>query len=661
MNEADGYWYDFEACDLGSGPQLYAIMRALPLHQGVMRWTGSTWEPLGGGFQLGSNIRYKLLGHDDGSGRQLYVAGGFSSASGVQVSNIARWNGAVWSPVGAGLNGAVNDLAEYDDGTGLALYAAGSFTFSGTTAVNGIAKWDGKSWHAVGGGLSGGFVNAQCLAVFDDGNGARLYVASGFSGAGDVAANKCASWDGSGWRAESIPTQPAVTWNANTIWDLEVFDSGTGPALYAGFNGVGSNAGGLIRRDGQNSWTQVGSFSGSVRRLQRIVLGGTPMLCMGHHSTLYSGFVDTPDAGRLDTNGIVAWDGQNWSNFGRGMNGAAVRASAFCDDGTGPVLYLGGDFRSVDNLAVNRIARWRDGAWSPLGSGTNGTVRAIIDFNDGNGPGVVVGGDFTTAGGLTRNRIALWRNGGWHALGSGFSSGTVHALAVFQGELYAAGSISGRVARFAGGSWQVVGGGTNNVVRSLLTMDPGDGPRLYAGGDFSIAGGASAARVAWWDGATWTGVPGIVQGNVFALAAHDHGSGLALVAGGNFVTDGAAAPAARGLAVLSSGIWRAIGGSVNGSVNAITAVCTPSGTALYIGGSFDNVASVPAANIARWNGSVWSSVGTGTTGALPWGFSQNTVESIGVMGGAMGSSVIVTGYFPSTPGGDSFVARIGCE
>lgn len=656
----DGYWYDFEAFDAGDGAKLYAVMRALPFHQGVMRWTGDAWEPVGAPFQLGSGTQFKLLGYDDGGGRQLYVGGSMQAAAGVSVGNIARWNGVVWSAVGVGFDGSVRDLAEFDDGSGPALYAVGSFTFSGSVAVSGIAKWDGSAWQPVGGGLaSSSQIQAHALAVFDDGDGARLYVAGNFSSAGGVPANKCASWDGKNWRAENLPTTPIGS--VNTVRDLEVFDSGSGAALYVGFQSVGSSGGGLLRRSGQNAWSSVASFSGFVNTLQRVTIGGSPALCMGHFGALYSGYVDPPNGGRVDTNSIVAWDGVNWTNFGDGMSGAPVNAVITVDDGSGPSVILGGNFRSVGDTAVDKIARWRDGEWSSFGSGMNGEVHALVGFDDGAGAGVVAAGDFTSAGGLTRNRVALWRNGQWQALGAGFSSGSVHALAVFNGELYAAGSISGRIARFTGGSWQIVGGGTNGTVRSLVVLDVGDGPRLYAGGEFSVAGSTSASRVAWWDGTSWTGVPGIASGNVFSLGSYDSGSGPALVAGGNFSTGGSSP--IRSLALLSSSGWAAIGGGMpSGSqVNAVVSVRAPDGPLLYIGGSFTSVASVSAANIARWNGAAWSPVSTGTSGAIEFGISQNTVCALGVMAGASGPSVVVAGSFPSSPGGDSFVARIGCD
>src|SRR5207247_10867391 len=114
----------------------------------------------------------------------------------------------------------------------------------------------------------------------------------------------------------------------------------------------------------------------------------------------------------------------------------------------------------------------------------------------------------------------------------------IHALAIFRGELYAAGeflSAEGvpayRVARFDGTHWHDVGGGT----------EPGDGSgqptvaalavladRLYAAGTFRNRGGSAARTLAVWDGTTWHDVPNVpqdayvrdvaVEGNLLQLA-----------------------------------------------------------------------------------------------------------------------------------------------
>src|SRR5262245_10982640 len=79
------------------------------------------WKPTYGGLPgLDGSVHASLV-FDDGSGPALYAAGSFTSAQGVLVENIARWNGQEWQPVGYGFDDAVDALAVFDDGTGPAL------------------------------------------------------------------------------------------------------------------------------------------------------------------------------------------------------------------------------------------------------------------------------------------------------------------------------------------------------------------------------------------------------------------------------------------------------------------------------------------------------------------------------------------------------------
>src|SRR6185436_6679524 len=108
---------------------------------------------------------------------------------------------------------------------------------------------------------------------------------------------------------------------------------------------------------------------------------------------------------------IAKWDGTSWSPLGSGMNGS-VWALVEHDDGTGPALYAGGDFTTAGGVAANRIARWNGASWSALGSGVAGTttpsVRALVVHDDGSGPALYAGGSFTQAGAVIVNRVAKW-------------------------------------------------------------------------------------------------------------------------------------------------------------------------------------------------------------------------------------------------------------
>jgi hypothetical protein len=163
----------------------------------------------------------------------------------MMVNRVARWDGTAWSalstPSGTGVNGSVSALAVFDDGSGPALYAGGLFTTAGGMTVNHIARWDGSDWSALSGPSGTGVddvVNA--LGVADDGSGPALYVGGYFATAGGVTVNGIARWDGTAWSGLGGPFATGVD---DMVFALDDFDDGSGPALYAG--GDFTTAGGL--------------------------------------------------------------------------------------------------------------------------------------------------------------------------------------------------------------------------------------------------------------------------------------------------------------------------------------------------------------------------------------------------------------------------------
>jgi len=201
---------------------------------GIGKWNGSGWSSLGEGMSSRVNA---LTVFDNGNGPALYAGGWFTNAGGVVAHRIARWNGTQWSPLGSGMNTAVDALVVFDDGSGggPALYAGGSFTTAGGVDVQHVAKWDGIAWHALGSGTNGA---VTALTVFDDGSGPALIVGGTFTTAGGVAANRIARWDGNTWHALEIGLDSWVS-------DFAVVqgEPGSGSSLYVG--GAFGTAGGL--------------------------------------------------------------------------------------------------------------------------------------------------------------------------------------------------------------------------------------------------------------------------------------------------------------------------------------------------------------------------------------------------------------------------------
>ncbi|MFO0277311.1 MAG: WD40 repeat domain-containing protein, partial [Planctomycetota bacterium] len=169
----------------------------------IARWNGEAWSSLCNGIDqplpFGGNVQaLAVLPNGD-----LIAAGGFPGASGVAASNIARWNGATWSPLGTGCNSPVRCLAVAPNGD---LFATGSFTLAGGVACAGIARWNGTAWSALGSGL--GLFGGQALAALPNGD---IVVGGSFLTAGGGTVNRVARWNGSVWTALGTGLSGVVT------------------------------------------------------------------------------------------------------------------------------------------------------------------------------------------------------------------------------------------------------------------------------------------------------------------------------------------------------------------------------------------------------------------------------------------------------------------
>ncbi len=262
-------------------------------------------------------------------------------------------------------------------------------------------------------------------------------------------------------------------------------------------------------------------------------------------------------------------------------------------------------------------------AWSGVGGGVAGRVRALLAMEAPVGGALIAAGKFEAAGGTPARNIARWDGGSWAALGGGVGA-EAHSLAIFDDgsgkKLYVGGEfqlVSGRpisyIARWDGVSWSGVGGGTNDFVLALAVYDDGlgGGAALYAGGCFPHAGGSTLAnRIARWDGSAWSALGTGMNGFVRGLAVYRAPGGVEeLIAGGQFTAAGGA-PANR-VARWDGARWAALGEGLDNAVYALAVYDDGSGEKLYAGGFFLNAGGAPAQRIARWDGARWEGVGGG--------------------------------------------------
>jgi hypothetical protein len=131
---------------------------------------------------------------------ELYAGGAFLSSAGIPCNGIAKWNGSNWIPVGSGIGGTqakVYVLYVYKD----MLWAGGNFKTMNNVVVNGICYYDGSKWYPVGAGVSGTYSLPETHGevvdmVSYDGN---LYVCGSFTIMDNKICNKLARWNGFNW------------------------------------------------------------------------------------------------------------------------------------------------------------------------------------------------------------------------------------------------------------------------------------------------------------------------------------------------------------------------------------------------------------------------------------------------------------------------------
>ena len=103
----------------------------------VVRWDGEAWAPLLTVATEGDDAR--ILALAVGPDGALYAGGSFAAAGGVAASHVARWDGAVWHPLGSGTDGPVTALA-FDAQGRLAI--GGSFATAGGVASPFLTRYD---------------------------------------------------------------------------------------------------------------------------------------------------------------------------------------------------------------------------------------------------------------------------------------------------------------------------------------------------------------------------------------------------------------------------------------------------------------------------------------------------------------------------------------
>jgi len=409
------------------------IMNAVAIHDGelyvggsmtepsnafnsIARWNGTSWVGIGsGGTGIGVlggtsiSERVKSLASIGGT---LYVGGNYTMAGGQGARNLSKYASGTWTPFsGTGLDGPVNAVAI----SGNDVYVGGNFGSAGTATAGKIAKWNNLTgtWSALGSGIVGDNSSIQAIAVV----GTKVYVGGTFTSIGGVSANNVAVWNGTTWSA--MGTGANATVRVIVARGDEVYIGGD-------FGTAGGQTANRVARWNGTAWNGLGST----------ILPTSVVSMAFKGNDLY---VTTPTTTVANPAYFSKFDGTTWTALGGDLGDRGVSSVAVIGDD----IYVSGGFTTINGVTVNRIAKYNNGTWTPLGNGLPspggsgiGGTRLITLGNE-----LISIGDFTLATGGPANRIARWNGTAWTGFGTG-SDVTPNAAAAGNGDLFVGGAFS---------------------------------------------------------------------------------------------------------------------------------------------------------------------------------------------------------------------------
>ncbi len=601
----------------------------------------------------------------DGNDR-LYVGGQFGSAGGVQATRIFYVQQGIVHPLfDSGTLVQGTNLAVLDIGLGSGgILAAGNFTTAGgqTGGTCCVASWNPgtESWSMfpeIEAGLSMSTIS-NIVGV-----GSQIYIGGGWIRPGEPVENQpsqVAVGGPGGWgfldndprgTVVKVASTGSGVFVASPRFDVDLGDGsiGSGPNLgeWAGnwlplgdnqlplpsdlgtfqtgklFITLGNNsrfnttandtlvaAGSALWNPTTSAFEPLGQGVGHVNQSTNEARGTVRAIVEYDGRVVVGGFLNFAGI-RSECCGLFARDPvddtQTWDTLGD-FNGDVWALQEF-----GGALWVGGTLTSAGVLPATRIARYSaSGTWDVPDNGLPGdiSIRAL-HVHDGE---LYAGATSLSGGNLFNgNFLFRWDGAAWQQVVDDTLLGNIVALASFQGELHAAGTLSlgpgmgtANVGRLSGDVFVRLGNGVSgsNSVSTLL----GEPDQLLAGGSFTSADGTPTRHIAAWNGLSWSPLGSGLGSDSFSRVLGIGRFLNRIVAVGTFGDrgDGTLRSVSR-IAWFDGTDWQPLAGGLvdmhetaRGSGNAILST----DDSLWVGGQFDIAGGrgfpvAPAMNIVR--------------------------------------------------------------
>ncbi len=477
-------------------------------------------------------------------------------------AGIKRWSGTQWQDIGGGLNiGSSGGVGVRALGAlpGGGIVATGEFTIAGGIAANGIAHWDGTAWRSLGGGLvcppSGGgnpeVGSGNSIAVLSPQG--DVVVGGGCGGMpGAAPAPNLARYTFAGTGITQQPKTITAIVGATATFSVGAATFGAttyqwrrgGAALSNGGRVSGSNSASLtitdvvasdeasydcVVTDACGSTTST-SCALNVSCAEPSRLETTPVHPSGRflHSMAYdpSRGVVVLYGGSSSIGTALAdtweWNGSVWTLRMAQSPPGPRRSAAMAWDGVNIVMF--GGYEDQNARYLSSFWRWDGSSWQLLPNGPSAREGHAMARGPGNTVVLYGGGNCCS----TFSDTWVWNGTAWQFSAGTPSAGPKHNFSMafdavrnrtvlFGGDV-GGGELSNETWEWDGLAWTRISAAFPPAARTYPVMwfDPAFDRIMMYGGN---TGGADTRELFTWDGLSWS------KDVALAPVGHDAGAG----------------------------------------------------------------------------------------------------------------------------------------
>lgn len=521
----------------------------------VARWNGTAWTPLGGG------VPYPIA--------KLLATNGFVYAGVSETTNwpasVWQWNGSAWTELAPILRGGAVVVRDLEWHHGKLLVATMNTITPSSDSDGAVLSWSGTTWENLSTSPLRG--QAYALSVYRG----ELFVAGDLRATDpDVRKIGIGRFVDGRWVSQELdPGMPLGNGMAFSVVDDQLFALARVPSA-------------LPINDG--TYTTLWQFDGATWRLHANGLSPVP----GFRS-----MVNTPEGPLLavapssfGANGLL-WNGRYFEQFS-----TTNPAGDFTFSIRGGIVATSkGLFRTAIRMPAAPegeylLTRLEGNTWQPAGDATSVNLTVATAMASSEDEIFVAGSDASAGNALA---VARWSDGHWGRIGGTFAGGQILSLAFYEKSLLAGGSfksISGQpitnFARWDGTNWQAVLPAPDGPVRAMALHNGG----LFVAGSFTNIGGIASPALAFLRSGTWQSAPaGLGAANASVVAISDRGS-VAIGSGSQ-------------VWIHNGDSWRHIGTGQNGSAGIVSLLWR--GQDLFVGGGFIEIGGVQSDIFAIWH------------------------------------------------------------